>query len=123
MTQKKPLCYVAYLPDPERHSNAAAFHAGIGSTKEKAFENAMYWANQLPWVRIVAASRAPQWAVDEALEDLEFRRASVREYAGDLDPEGRDREIAKEDARYWDAVDAWNADAARLQADRKKVSA
>jgi hypothetical protein len=47
-------------------SNAAPSHAGQGDSPREAAAAATYWANQAPWVRVVPASRAPQWAVEEA---------------------------------------------------------
>lgn len=57
------ICY-ATLRAP---SNAASSHPGFGMTPADAAEAARYWANQAPWVRIVPLSRAPDWAVEQAL--------------------------------------------------------
>jgi len=62
------MAYVAYLPQPDLHTNAAPSHAGWGRTREEAEAESTYWANQRPWVRIVPASRAPLWALEEARE-------------------------------------------------------
>lgn len=58
--------YICYLTDPDFHSNAADTYPGHGRTKREAAENACYYANQWPWTRIVAASRAPRWAQRQA---------------------------------------------------------
>jgi hypothetical protein len=58
--------YVAYLRHPDQHSNAANSHAGWGRTPKEAAEACYYWANQVPWVRVVRADAAPQWARLEA---------------------------------------------------------
>lgn len=57
--------YITYLTN-SRQTNAASYHAGYGKTKEESKQNSCYWANQLPWVRTVAFSKAPKWAVDQA---------------------------------------------------------
>jgi len=54
--------YVTYLRDPDQHTNAYHTHAGYGETREESQANANYYANQLPWVVTVPASRAPKWA-------------------------------------------------------------
>ena len=62
------MAYITYLLDPELHTNKAVSYAGYGDTKEESKANSLYWPNQLPWVRTVAASRAPRWAQIEAQE-------------------------------------------------------
>lgn len=62
--------YITYLTNPEQHTNQASSHAGIGRTRKEAEDNACYWNNQDPFVRTVPSSRAPNWAMDEALEAL-----------------------------------------------------
>ena len=57
--------YITYLTNLGR-TNTADSHAGYGLTKEEAQQSALYWSNQLPWVRTVAFSRAPKWAIEEA---------------------------------------------------------
>jgi hypothetical protein len=62
--------YTAYLPDGAP-SNVATSHPGFGETKEEALADALYWANQTPWLRTVALSRAPAWVrayYDEATQ-------------------------------------------------------
>ena len=59
--------YITYLSNPSQ-TNAASSHAGSGPTKEAAQAAATYYANQQPWVRTVALSRAPKWAKEEARE-------------------------------------------------------
>lgn len=48
--------------------NAASCHAGYGATEWDALMNACYWANQYGWVRVVPLSRAPKWAIEQAME-------------------------------------------------------
>ncbi len=67
---RAPRRYVTYLVD-QTQTNAASYHAGIGRTPEEAQRNSCYWANQFP-VRTVAASRAPRWAVEQAIEALRY---------------------------------------------------
>ena len=59
--------YITYLANPNQ-TNKASSHAGYGQTKEESKAEALYWNNQLPWVRTVPFSRAPKWAIDEARE-------------------------------------------------------
>ena len=68
------MAYITYLTNSQQ-TNSAASHAGWGRTKEEAQAEALYWANQLPWVRTVPLSRAPQWAIAEAREA--FHRACL----------------------------------------------
>ena len=58
--------YITYLLKPECHTNAYATYPGIGATKKESVDNSLYYSNQLPWVRTVAASRAPAWAQRES---------------------------------------------------------
>ena len=58
--------YITYLLDRDNHTNAMTSHAGWGETKEESIDCSFYHGNQLPWVRTVAASRAPKWAKREA---------------------------------------------------------
>ena len=60
------MAYITYLPHPDRHTNAANSHAGFGATPQASQDAALYWANQLPWIRTVPLSAAPRWAVEEA---------------------------------------------------------
>lgn len=60
--------YICYLKNPHIHANAVGSHPGIGRTREEARENSTYWQNQLPWTRVVPQSRAPQWAIEAAIE-------------------------------------------------------
>ena len=53
--------YIAYLTDPEQHTNSAVTYPGKGETKDEARGNACYYNNQWPWMRVVAASKAPRW--------------------------------------------------------------
>ena len=54
--------YVAYLRDPDQHTNAAGNGPGWGVTPTDALQASTYWANQLPWVSVVRYERAPAWA-------------------------------------------------------------
>ncbi len=53
--------YVAYLARGAP-SNAANTRPGFGATPTEAIQASCYWANQMPWVRVVPANRAPRWA-------------------------------------------------------------
>lgn len=70
MNKKAASSYIEFLPNASRHLNSAQSHAGIGRTRDEATKNAQYWANQNPYTRVVPISRAPQWAIDEAVEAL-----------------------------------------------------
>lgn len=80
------MAYICYLTDPDQHTNAAASWPGYGETKAEAERNARYWANQLPWVRTVPASRAPRWATVRA-KDSAVRAAEAAEQERPLTPE------------------------------------
>ena len=62
--------YICYAPGCP--SNASGGSAGGGATERDALLAATYWANQAPWIRVVPASRAPRWAIDEAREEAEL---------------------------------------------------
>ena len=53
--------YITYLTDLSQ-SNSYSSHPGWGETKEESVKCSLYWANQLPWVKTVPASKAPKWA-------------------------------------------------------------
>jgi len=57
--------YVAYL-SANGPSNAATTRPGFGRTPTDAIRASTYWANQLPWVRVVPFDRAPRWAREAA---------------------------------------------------------
>jgi hypothetical protein len=56
-------------------SNAADSYPGFGATPTEAIRDACYWANQMPWVRVVPANRAPRWA-------QEIVNATLARFAG-----------------------------------------
>jgi hypothetical protein len=51
--------FVTYLRDPDLHTNRAYTHPGYGLTREESQADALYYANQAPWVVTVPWSRAP----------------------------------------------------------------
>lgn len=83
--------YITYLSNSSQ-TNAAASHAGAGLTKEAAQAAATYYANQQPWVRTVAFSRAPRWAKEEARQTAlaTLVNAEILMGVGPLDPATRE---------------------------------
>lgn len=59
--------YIAYLAKGGP-SNAYGTRAGWGKTPTEAIRASLYWANQMPWVRVVCADKAPLWA-QEAIRE------------------------------------------------------
>lgn len=55
------ICYAPRCP-----SNRADYYPGYGSTERDALLAACYWANQVPFIRVVPLAKAPKWAVEQA---------------------------------------------------------
>lgn len=77
--------YITYLTNPEQHTNQAYSHPGWGETREESQRNARYHANQMPWVRTVAASRAPRWAQRAAWTTQRNKLEGIANYGEFLD--------------------------------------
>lgn len=91
--------YVAFLR-AGAPSNAWRSNAGFGRTPTEAIRASCYWANQLPWVTVVRAVRAPKWAREEAQESAteaealaELHAQQAAEYRAKFDVE-RERDAA-----------------------------
>lgn len=54
--------YIAYLPQPWLYTNTSYSGPGYGDTPQEAMRAATYWANQITWVKVVPANKAPKWA-------------------------------------------------------------
>jgi hypothetical protein len=85
--------YITYLTDPDSHTNAANSYPGYGATKEESQRNARYWANQSPWVRTVAASRAPRWAQQQARDSRYHELVAI----------GQERALTADEVMEFDA--------------------
>jgi proteasome lid subunit RPN8/RPN11 len=89
--------YITYLQNPEQHTNKADSHPGYGETPAEAERNARYWANQLPWVVTVPASRAPKWAQQQARDSRWYELLAIQQ----------ERVWTPEEAAEFDAYSAY----------------
>ena len=88
--------YITYLTN-DSQTNTASSYPGIGTTKEEAQANSCYWANQQPWVRTVAASRAPRWAQRTAV-GTRYRYLESVDISG-FTPDGKPASLSKDEER------------------------
>lgn len=95
------MAYITYLTDPDYHTNSAPTHPGMGDTKEESRANATYYNNQWPWVRTVAASKAPRWAQRTA-RDSRWLELQSRDMLGRDHPKGP---LNKEEIQEWESYE------------------
>lgn len=95
------MAYVTYLLNPEQHTNRAGSWAGYGETREESVKNSHYHANQLPWVRTVAASQAPKWARLDARTTRELELETICVYG--YDSNGVERSATEDELAEYEA--------------------